>query len=121
MVALESSIASYEVARPYVFGRGIEFIKECLGLRALGSAALTLAYIASGNIDCYAIDYLQPWDIAAGALLIREAGGVVMNINGGEYDILKPDVIAAGSEKLAQRVLEIVRKVEADVAKGQHL
>ncbi|XP_055623060.1 inositol monophosphatase 1-like [Toxorhynchites rutilus septentrionalis] len=118
LVAHESSIASYATARPYVFGRGLEFIKECIGLRALGSAALTLAYIASGNLDCYAIDYLQPWDIAAGALLIQEAGGVVININGGEYDILKPDVIAAGSEKLAQRVLEVVRKVEADVVRG---
>lgn len=80
-------------------------------MRAFGSAALTLAYISSGNVDGYCIEYLKPWDIAAGAILIREAGGVVMNVNGGEYDILKPDIIAASSEKLAQRMLEIVRQV----------
>ncbi|XP_055630559.1 uncharacterized protein LOC129771170 [Toxorhynchites rutilus septentrionalis] len=119
LVAHESSIACYASARPYIFGRGLEFIKECIGLRAMGSAALTLAYIANGNIDCYAIDYLKPWDIAAGALLVQEAGGVVINIKGGKYDILKPDVIAASCEKLAQRILEIVQKVEVDVTKGQ--
>ncbi|XP_055591614.1 uncharacterized protein LOC129743580 [Uranotaenia lowii] len=115
LVGHEFSIASHQGARPYIFGRGCEFIKECTGLRAFGSAALTLAYLASGNIDVYTIEMLAPWDIAAGALLIREAGGTVMNINGGEYDILKPDIIAAASDKLAQRVLEIVRKVNDDV------
>lgn len=111
LIGHEISIASYEAARPHIFGRGEEFIKECTGLRALGSAALSLAYVASGNLDGYCIEYLKPWDIAAGALLIREAGGVVININGGQYDILKPDIIAASSEKLAQRLLEIVRRV----------
>ncbi|XP_058838748.1 uncharacterized protein LOC131696225 [Topomyia yanbarensis] len=119
LVGHEFSIASYLAARPYIFGRGIEFIKECTGLRAFGSAALTLAYVASGNIDCYSIEHLKPWDIAAGALLVREAGGVVTHINGGQYDILKPDIIAASSEKLAQRVLEIVLRVEEDVKQKQ--
>lgn len=115
----EISIASYETARPHIFGRGQEMIKECMGLRAFGSAALSLAYVASGNLDGYCIEYLKPWDIAAGALLIKEAGGVVININGGQYDILKPDIIAASSEKLAQRLLEIVRQVEEGVNRKQ--
>lgn len=115
----EISIASYEACRPYILGRAQELIKECMGLRAFGSAALSLAYVASGNLDGYCIEYLKPWDIAAGALLIKEAGGVVININGGQYDILKPDIIAASSEKLAQRLLEIVRQVEEDVNRKQ--
>ncbi|KAL1401469.1 hypothetical protein pipiens_006582 [Culex pipiens pipiens] len=61
------------------------------------------------------IEMLKPWDIAAGALLIREAGGVVTGIDGGEYDILRPDIVAASSAKLGQRVVEIVRKVKEDV------
>uniref|UniRef100_A0A8D8D3N0 Inositol-1-monophosphatase n=1 Tax=Culex pipiens TaxID=7175 RepID=A0A8D8D3N0_CULPI len=115
LVGHEFSIASHAGARPHIFGRGVEFIRECTGLRAFGSAALTLAYVASGNIDCYSIEMLKPWDIAAGALLIREAGGVVTGIDGGEYDILRPDIVAASSEKLGQRVVEIVRKVKEDV------
>ncbi|XP_055530500.1 uncharacterized protein LOC129721672 [Wyeomyia smithii] len=119
LVGHEFSIASYAVARPHIFGRGVEFVQKCTGLRAFGSAALTLAYIASGNIDCYSIEYLKPWDIAAGALLVREAGGVVTHINGGQYDILKPDITAASSEKLAQEILTIVNKVTEEVKQKQ--
>ncbi|XP_001650092.2 inositol monophosphatase 2 [Aedes aegypti] len=119
LIGHEISIASYKAARPHILGRGEELIKECTGLRAFGSAALTLAYISSGNVDGYCIEYLKPWDIAAGAILIREAGGVVINIDGGEYDILKPDIIAASSEKLAQRMLEIVRQVNENVNQKQ--
>lgn len=78
-----------------------------------------MAYIASGNIDCYSIEFLKPWDIAAGALLVREAGGVVTHINGGQYDILKPDITAASSEQLAQQILTIVNKVTEDVKQKQ--
>ncbi|XP_062562146.1 uncharacterized protein LOC134225804 [Armigeres subalbatus] len=119
LVGHELTIASHPLARPHMLGRGEEFIKECVGIRALGSAALSLGYLASGNLDAYSIEYLKPWDIAAGAIIIREAGGVVMNINGGEYDILKPDIIAASSEKLAQRLLEIVRQVNDKVNQKQ--
>ncbi|XP_053683447.1 uncharacterized protein LOC128733704 [Sabethes cyaneus] len=119
LVGLEFSIASHAPAKPHIFGRGEEFIQHCIGLRAFGSAALSLAYIASRNIDCYSIECLKPWDIAAGALIVREAGGVVTHINGGEYDILKPDIIAASSEQLAQQIQSIVNKVKENVKSKQ--
>lgn len=77
----------------------------------MGSAALSLAYVAQGVLDAYHIDDLKPWDIAAGALLIREAGGVVINTNGGSYDILKPNVITAGTVTLSQAILKIIQDV----------
>ncbi|XP_050067445.1 uncharacterized protein LOC126556258 [Anopheles maculipalpis] len=115
LVGHEFSIASYKPIRAALFERGQRFITECVGLRAFGSAALTLAYIASGQIDVYSIQFLKPWDIAAGALLIQEAGGSVISITGGKYDIMKPDIIAASSEPLAQRVLQIIREVDDDL------
>uniref|UniRef100_A0A182JX70 Inositol-1-monophosphatase n=1 Tax=Anopheles christyi TaxID=43041 RepID=A0A182JX70_9DIPT len=116
LVGHEFSIGSYEPIRSALFERGQKFIAECVGLRAFGSAALSLAYIASGQIDAYSIQFLKPWDIAAGALLIQEAGGTVISITGGQYDIMKPDIIAASSEQLAQTILKIVRGVDEGLA-----
>lgn len=94
-------------------------IKNCIGIRSFGSAALTLGYIAKGAIDAYAIEDLKCWDIAAGALIVQEAGGVVINKDGGKYNIMKPDIIAAGNITLALRMKEIIEKVDADLeAKG---
>ncbi|XP_050098362.1 uncharacterized protein LOC126579105 [Anopheles aquasalis] len=115
LIGHEFSIGSYEPIREALFERGKRFIIECLGLRAFGSAALSLAYIASGQIDAYSIQFLKPWDIAAGALLIMEAGGTVQSITGGKYDIMKPDIIAACSEALGQRVLQIIQEVDRDL------
>jgi myo-inositol-1(or 4)-monophosphatase len=52
-------------------------------LRRAGGAAIDLAYIAAGRIDAYFEQGLNPWDQAAGALLVQEAGGVVQGIDGG--------------------------------------
>uniref|UniRef100_A0A182IXE8 Inositol-1-monophosphatase n=1 Tax=Anopheles atroparvus TaxID=41427 RepID=A0A182IXE8_ANOAO len=116
LIGHEFSIGSYQPIRAALFERGQRFIEECLGLRAFGSAALSLAYIASGQIDAYSIQFLKPWDIAAGALLITEAGGTVTSITGGSYDIMKPDIIAACSDALSERLLTIIRDVDHDLA-----
>jgi myo-inositol-1(or 4)-monophosphatase len=100
----------------WAFEKNIErikaFVRKAVGMRSLGSAALTLAYIAQGSIDAYNVEDLKPWDIAAGALLIQEAGGVVIDKTGGAYNIMKPDIIVAGTEELAQKVLEIVQEID---------
>jgi myo-inositol-1(or 4)-monophosphatase len=64
-------------------------------IRILGSAALGLAYVASGRITAYIHRYLMPWDIASGILLIREAGGVITNWNGKEASYSDKKVIAS--------------------------
>lgn len=48
----------------------------------MGSAALALAFVAKGALDCVQMDSLQPWDVAAAVLIIREAGGTVIDIKG---------------------------------------
>ncbi len=65
-------------------------------IRRAGSAALDLAYVAAGRLDAYWEYHLQPWDTAAGALLVREAGGTLTRIDGGPWDLRHGDLVAAG-------------------------
>jgi myo-inositol-1(or 4)-monophosphatase len=69
-------------------------------LRRTGSAALNLAYVAAGRYDAYWATSTKPWDIAAGVLLVREAGGVVTAPDGGPLDLAAAQFIAAANEPL---------------------
>ncbi len=75
------------------------------GLRQSGSAALTLAYVAAGRLDGSLELGLQPWDIAAGALLVREAGGVVVDWQGGE-NFLSTGGVIAGNMKVVKALVQ---------------
>jgi myo-inositol-1(or 4)-monophosphatase len=72
---------------------------ECSGVRRLGSAALDLAWVAAGRYEGYWENGLHPWDVAAGILLVREAGGQVTDIAGRRYTLGAAD-ICAGNEQL---------------------
>ena len=72
------------------------------GIRRPGSAALDLAYVAAGRLDGFWESNLQPWDMAAGCLLIREAGGLVGDFAGGENHLNSGNVIAANPKLFAQ-------------------
>ena len=65
------------------------------GVRRFGSAALDLAYVAAGRYDGYWENGLHPWDVAAGLLIVREAGGFVTEIGGKRYELGAPDILAA--------------------------
>jgi len=82
-------------------------IKDSAGIRRPGSAALDLAYVAAGRLDGFWELGLAQWDIAAGALLVKEAGGVVSDINGGEHYLESGNIIAAGLKVQAEMVREI--------------
>lgn len=69
-------------------------------LRASGSAALNMAYIAAGWVDAYFNVTMKPWDQAAGGLLVREAGGAVSTLSGGEWTPYQPDPLMATSPEL---------------------
>lgn len=66
-------------------------------IRKAGSAALDLAYVASGRVEGYWEMGLKPWDIAAGALLVQEAGGLVSDLNGDQKHLESGDILAANS------------------------
>lgn len=73
-----------------------------------GSAALNLAYVACGRIDAFWSSSLCPWDMAAGALLVRESGGVVTGVESGDFCVDQPEILAAGGPELHARVLELL-------------
>ena len=70
-------------------------------IRRCGSAALDLAYVAAGRYDGYWEKGVKPWDIAAGELMVREAGGLVTDYNGGNDPMHKGEIVA-GSAKIVQ-------------------
>jgi myo-inositol-1(or 4)-monophosphatase len=81
--------------------------QKSAGLRRPGAAALDLAYDAAGRIDGFFEKNLKPWDIAAGTLLITEAGGIVGDFHGEADYLYKGDVIA-GSPKIFSQMLNVL-------------
>jgi myo-inositol-1(or 4)-monophosphatase len=77
-------------------------------LRELGSAALDLAFVAAGRFDAYWERSLSAWDIAAGIVLVREAGGFVSDLDGGESMLDKGHVVA-GNETMHREVLRALK------------
>lgn len=82
---------------------------EVAGVRRLGSAALDLAYVAAGRMDGFWETALSPWDVAAGILLVREAGGFVSDGKGGQ-DMLEGGSIVAGNELIHKALLKTLKK-----------
>jgi len=80
---------------------------EVAGIRRFGSAALDLAWVAAGRLDGYWEENLNFWDIAAGILLVREAGGFVSDFRGGEAGIARGEVLA-GNAALHSRLHKLV-------------
>ena len=73
----------------------INALPRCRSVQRTGSAALNLSYIAAGRLDAYWSGTLKPWDMAAGALLVTEAGGQVTKMNGTPFDVETPDLLAS--------------------------
>ncbi len=78
------------------------------GLRRFGSAALDLAWLAAGRFDGYWERGLSPWDVAAGILLVREAGGFVTDLDGSDAMLAKGDIIA-GNETMHRELLRVLQ------------
>lgn len=76
------------------------------GIRVLGSAALNMCHVAMGCADANYEMGLHAWDMAAGDLIVREAGGVVIDPSGGPLDIMSRRVLAASSTELAQEIVK---------------
>ena len=81
--------------------------EKCQGLRRPGSAALDLAYVAAGRLDGFFEKGLNTWDMAAGALLISEAGGIIGDFKGEQTYLEKGDVIA-GNPKIFYQMISLL-------------
>jgi myo-inositol-1(or 4)-monophosphatase len=98
-----------EVARiDRYLGQLSTLMQGSAGVRRAGAAALDLAYVAAGRLDAFWESGLAPWDMAAGALLIQEAGGLVSDLEG-KADYLARGEIAAGTPKVLPELLMVLK------------
>ena len=81
---------------------------QVAGLRRFGAAALDLAWIAAGRLDGYWERDLKPWDMAAGSILVREAGGFVSDCDGGAEMFAKGHIVA-GNEAIQKELLRVLK------------
>jgi myo-inositol-1(or 4)-monophosphatase len=78
---------------------------KCMEIRRAGAASLDLSYVAAGRLDAFWEMSLKPWDMAAGALIVQEAGGLVSDFSGGN-DFMKSGHIVAGNPKVFKALLQ---------------
>lgn len=89
-----------------------EFIARAQAVRRLGSAALDLCYVAAGRMDGFWEVRLKPWDVAAGALIVQEAGGRITSIDGRAFDVREASLIASNG-RIHDEMLGAVRSYKA--------
>jgi len=79
------------------------------GIRRCGAAAIDLCYTAAGRFDAFWEFGLKPWDIAAGKVIVKEAGGAVYDVYGGKLDLFKGDILAASTEELGLELAGLLK------------
>lgn len=90
--------------------RFVEVLHRCRALRRLGSAALNLSYVAAGRLDGYWATSVKIWDVAAGLLLVEEAGGNVTDLRGGALEFLDPRFVASSSNSLQRELIRAIQQ-----------
>jgi len=94
-----SGLPSYQRESMDLFQQRMDLCMRSMdGYRRGGSAALDLAYVAAGRLDAYWEAGLKSWDIAAGYLLVQEAGGMATGLDGSTIDLMKGDILAANPD-----------------------
>ncbi|MFP5111128.1 inositol monophosphatase family protein [Bacillaceae bacterium C204] len=84
----------------------IPLVRDARGTRSYGSAALEMVFVAAGRVDAYLSMRLSPWDVAAGAVIIEELGGIVTNLRGEHLNFLSQDSLFAAKPGLHQSILK---------------
>lgn len=87
-----------------------EVLFAAQGTRRMGSSALNLAYLAAGRFDAYWTRSTKAWDVAAGVLLVTEAGGTVSALNGGPFLLADPTFVAAATPGLHRELWQIINR-----------
>jgi myo-inositol-1(or 4)-monophosphatase len=96
----------------FCFERFVSFMRRVQAVRRLGSAALDCAYVAAGRFDGFWEVALQPWDKAAGQLLVTEAGGRITDFYGGAHDLYKPQFLGSNG-KIHDEMVAILKAAES--------
>jgi myo-inositol-1(or 4)-monophosphatase len=97
-----------------LFGR---FMSKARAVRRLGSAALDLCYVAAGRFESFWEQQLKPWDVAAGALIVEEAGGVVTGMDGSPFDAAAAHLVASNG-RIHDQMLAVIREFRVQRARN---
>ena len=89
------------------------FLESAQAVRRLGSAALDLCYVAAGRFDAFWEQHLKPWDVAAGTLIVQEAGGTVTGMDGSPFDAAAGHLVASNGF-LHSEILEAIRRFRVE-------
>ena len=85
------------------------FLGEARAVRRLGSAALDLCYVAAGRFDGFWEQTLKPWDVAAGALIVEEAGGRITGMDGSQFDPAAAHLVASNGQ-IHEAMLDVIKR-----------
>lgn len=96
----------------------IRFTEVAQSVRRIGSAALTIVYVAAGRLDGFWEADIFQWDIAAGGLIVEEAGGLVTDVYGEPDYMKKPPSIACANPVIHAKMLDVLAQVRADIPTG---
>ncbi len=94
-----------------------DFIKKSFAVRRPGSAAIDLAYLAAGRFDGFWELKLHPWDVAAGCLLVTEAGGIVTDFKGQPFNIYSEEILASNG-LIHEEMLKVIRMINLNKNQG---
>ena len=108
LIATGFPYTDFSLIEPYMKSLQ-EFMGNSHGIRRLGSAAVDLAYVACGRYDAFYEYHLKPWDVAAGTVIIREAGGQVCDFKGGS-DFLFGENYVATNGIIHDQFMEVIRR-----------
>ena len=99
----------YDFKRREDFARHLtQFLVRSRGVRRDGSAAIDMAYVACGRFDGMWEEGLNPWDMAAGVVLVQEAGGLVTCIDGSAFDVEEPNLLATNGSSIHQELVGLL-------------
>lgn len=84
------------------------------GLRGSGTAATNMCLVASGAVEAFFEIGIHCWDIAAGAVIVKEAGGILLDVNGGPFDLMSRRMVSANNDVIANRIIKEIEIFPAD-------
>jgi myo-inositol-1(or 4)-monophosphatase len=94
--------------------RFLRVLPRAQTVQRTGSAALNLAYVACGRIDAFWSSSLKPWDVAAGTVIVSEAGGIVSRMNGDVFDLMVSDLLSANNTNVHRELSDLLSEDEPD-------
>lgn len=106
-MAVASLPVATSIENPAV-ARFLRVLPVVQSLQRTGSAALNLAYVACGRIDLYWSSSLHPWDMAAGALIVQQAGGKVTRLDNSSFQVAGPEILASNGTNLHNEFCQLV-------------